>query len=111
MNKCIFVFITLCILCISYKTNATNHYPGSALKVSNPNQLVLISFESEEYKYGSGISALNFVKDCVMTIKGYIDLEGIGTIPISFTATAETCEKAGQELREAVIAFKLRIYK
>lgn len=48
---------------------------------------------------------------CTLTISGYGNVEGVGRIPITLSATAETCEEAGAQLRPSIIEMEIRLYE
>jgi hypothetical protein len=48
---------------------------------------------------------------CTLTISGYANVEGMGRIPITLSATANTCDEAAAELRPSIIEMELRLYE
>ena len=44
---------------------------------------------------------------CTLTISGYGNVEGLGRIPVTLTATEDTCEEAAANLRPQIIAMEI----
>lgn len=49
--------------------------------------------------------------ECTLSITGYGNIEGVGRVPITLTATAATCDEASANLRPQIIEMELRLYE
>jgi hypothetical protein len=72
-------------------------------------------FENRETLKDQGFSVKHIKNgkefNCTLTISGYGNVEGLGRIPITLSATAATCEEAAAELRPSIIEMELRLYE